>query len=109
MASRHVLQVLELADDDDEELDDELEELIYGEFSLPLFCALMEELKPSSDATLLDIGSGRGQLVLAAAKGPSSGIYACFGTSLLQDCFICELIGDDLKCTVSFVHLGASS
>ena len=50
-------------------IDDEAEELTYGEFSMTLFCALMRKLSPSAETTFIDIGSGRGQLVLMAAAG----------------------------------------
>lgn len=51
------------------DIDDEAEELVYGEFGMPLFCALIDGLEPSASTTFVDFGSGRGQLVLAAAKG----------------------------------------
>ena len=66
-------QVLEKAAEDEEKLDghldDECEELIYGEFSLALFCALLDKLAPCQTMSFIDVGSGRGQLVLAAASG----------------------------------------
>ena len=40
----------------------------YGEFPLSFFLALLDHLAPPATASFLDLGSGRGQLVLAAAK-----------------------------------------
>jgi hypothetical protein len=43
-------------------------ELTYGEMDLSFFIALLRRLNPSSHSKFVDLGSGRGQLVLAAAK-----------------------------------------
>jgi hypothetical protein len=43
-------------------------ELTYGEMDLTFFVALINRLDPSEGSRFVDLGSGRGQLVLAAAK-----------------------------------------
>ena len=43
-------------------------ELTYGEMDLSFFVALLRRLNPARGARFVDLGSGRGQLVLAAAK-----------------------------------------
>jgi len=79
--------------------DDEAEELVYGEFSLPLFCALLDEVSPSRATTFLDIGAGRGQLVLAAAKEWEW--RECVGLEIVPElfhlaCLAAESVGDVL-------------
>mmetsp|Transcript_28218 Transcript_28218/g.70943 ORF Transcript_28218/g.70943 Transcript_28218/m.70943 type:complete len:278 (+) Transcript_28218:137-970(+) len=64
-------------------VDDDTDEVIYGEFSLPLLCALLESANLPEGAVFVDIGSGRGQLCLTAAA--VRGWKACIGVELLPE------------------------
>ena len=56
-------------DGNEEEICDGKEgETTYGEMDLAFFIALLRRINPSSGSRFVDLGSGRGQLVLAAAK-----------------------------------------
>jgi precorrin-6B methylase 2 len=46
-------------------------ELTYGEFDLPFFFSLLADAAPSAGESFLDVGSGCGRLVLAAALAHS--------------------------------------
>jgi hypothetical protein len=53
---------------DDELCEGQEGELTYGEMDLSFFIALLRRLNPPRNSKFVDLGSGRGQLVLAAAK-----------------------------------------
>jgi hypothetical protein len=53
---------------DDEMCEGQEGELTYGEMDLSFFIALLRRLNPPPHSKFVDLGSGRGQLVLAAAK-----------------------------------------
>ena len=55
----------------------------YGEFPLHFLVALLERLAPADGARFFDLGSGRGQVVLAAAK--LRPWVACSGVEILPE------------------------
>ena len=58
-------------------------ELTYGEFDLPFFFELLQAAEPRPREHFVDIGSGCGRLVLAAAIAYEFGLAA--GVELLED------------------------
>jgi hypothetical protein len=61
----------------------ELDEFTYGEMDLSFFLAIMRHLDPPSSAKFLDIGCGRGQLCLAAARARPWA--ACRGLEIIPE------------------------
>ena len=55
----------------------------YGEFPIDFFLALFEKLDPSPDTHFIDLGSGRGQIVLAASR--SRRWASCQGIEILPE------------------------
>ena len=55
----------------------------YGEFPFSFLAALLEELNPPADAYFMDLGSGRGQIALAASQLRPWG--GCGGVELLPE------------------------